>query len=130
MHKIACRMSEALEKGLDLVLATIVSQSGSTPRTAGTQMLIFPDGSIVGTIGGGIVEARIIEAAADVQRNDGPLRLAFDLNRTGQQNNLDIICGGRLTVVMEPIRSTPDNINIYRDRYLYKNLSILSYVPG
>ena len=128
MHNIARQMAEALEKGLDVVLATIVSQSGSTPRTAGTRMLILPDGSIVGTIGGGIVEARVMEAAADVRQSDKPRQMSFDLNRAGKQDDLDVICGGRLTVILEVIRSTPENINLYRDRYLYLRQGMPSMV--
>ena len=128
MHKIARHMAEALEKGLDIVLATIVSQSGSTPRTAGTRMLILPDGSITGTIGGGIVEARVIEAVADMQQSDGPREMSFELNRQGQQDDLDVICGGRLTVFLEPIRSTPGNIKLYRDQYLYLRQGVPSMI--
>jgi xanthine dehydrogenase accessory factor len=121
-------MAEALEKGLDLVLATIVSQSGSTPRTAGTRMLILPDGSIVGTIGGGIVEARVMEAAPDVRQSDEPRQMSFDLNRAGPQDDLDVICGGRLTVILEPIRATPESISLYKDRYLYLRQGVPSMV--
>lgn len=128
MHKIERHMAEALEKGQDVVLATIVSQSGSTPRTAGTRMIILPDSSIVGTIGGGVVEARVIEAAADVRHSGDPKTLAFDLSRTGRQDDLDVICGGRLTVIMEPIRSTPENTSLYGDRYLYLRQGVPSMV--
>ncbi len=118
MHKIAQRMYQALESGQDVVLATIVSQSGSTPRTAGTRMMILPDSTIVGTIGGGIIEARVIEAAADVRLAGEPKKLSFDLNQSGRRDNLDIICGGRLTVILEPVPATPDNIDLYRDCYV------------
>lgn len=128
MHKIARHMAKELEKGQDVVLATIVSQSGSTPRTSGTRMLVLPDNDIVGTIGGGIVEARVIQAAADTRQSGEPLLLAFDLNRKGQQDDLDVICGGRLTVILEPIISTPVNINLYRDRYLYLRQGVPSMV--
>ncbi|MBW2298156.1 MAG: XdhC family protein, partial [Deltaproteobacteria bacterium] len=118
MHKIAQRMYQALESGQDVVLATIVSHSGSTPRTAGTRMMILPDSTIVGTIGGGIIEARVIEAAADVRLAGEPKKLSFDLNQSGRRDNLDIICGGRLTVILEPVPATPDNIDLYRDCYV------------
>lgn len=128
MHKISRHMAEALEKGQDVVLVTIVSHSGSTPRTAGSRMLVLPDSSIVGTIGGGIVEAQVIQAAADVRQSSEPLTLTFDLSRTGQQNDLDVICGGRLAVILEPISPTPENIALYRDRYLYLRQGVPSMV--
>ncbi len=128
MHNISHHMAQALENGQDVVMATIVSQSGSTPRTAGSRMLILPDSSIVGTIGGGIVEARVIEAAADARHKGYFQQLTFDLARTGQQNDLDVICGGRLTVILEPIYSTPETISLYRDRHLYLRQGVSSMV--
>ena len=47
-----------LARGKSLVLATILNQSGSVPRSVGSRMVVCPDGSILGTIGGGILEAR------------------------------------------------------------------------
>jgi xanthine dehydrogenase accessory factor len=54
--------------------------------------------------------------------------MSFDLNRTGQQDDLDVICGGRLTVILEVIRATPENISLYRDRYLYLRQGVPSMV--
>lgn len=50
----------------DLVMATIIDNVGSSPRSAGTKMLIKPDLSIIGTIGGGKLEANAILAAKEV----------------------------------------------------------------
>ena len=54
---------QELEKGRPLVLCTIVNKKGSAPRKTGTKMLITEDGDIIGTIGGGILEKKIIEEA-------------------------------------------------------------------
>jgi len=54
---------EATRRGDSVALATIVKATGSTPREAGTKMLIYPDGSIVDTIGGGSLEANVIAEA-------------------------------------------------------------------
>jgi len=117
MHKFTEKLYQALEKGQDVVLATIVSQSGSTPRTAGARMLILPDNTIIGTIGGGIVEARVIDAAAGVLHTGEPVMKTYDLSQAGQKDSLDVICGGRLSVLLEPIPPTPENIDIYKDRH-------------
>jgi xanthine dehydrogenase accessory factor len=54
---------EAMRHGETVALATVVREQGSTPRAAGTQMLVFRDGTTRGTIGGGEMEQRVIEAA-------------------------------------------------------------------
>ena len=67
---ITAEIMKALQSGKrgDAVLATIVSKKGSSPRAAGTRMLIAEDGSITETIGGGQAEARIIECAVEMLR--------------------------------------------------------------
>ena len=118
MSNFSEQLYQALERGQDVVLATIVAQSGSTPRTSGSRMLILPDGEIVGTIGGGIVEAKVIGSAEGVLRGGEPFMLTYDLTRTDREDSLDIICGGRLTVLLEPIPATNANIELFKDRYL------------
>jgi xanthine dehydrogenase accessory factor len=104
---------ERLSMNQPLVMATIVSQSGSTPRTAGTRMLIMPNGGIFGTIGGGRVEAEVIRDAAQ-RLGSGTARLmSFDLSGQGI-DDLDIICGGRLSVMLETIEATPANQTFFQ----------------
>jgi xanthine dehydrogenase accessory factor len=62
MNPIPETAARLLDEGRAIVLATIVSRHGSTPRTAGTRMIVTADGRIRGTIGGGLVEANVIEA--------------------------------------------------------------------
>ena len=113
MLQSVCRM---LEDGKDLVLATILSQSGSTPRTAGTKMIVLSDGSIIGTVGGGLVEAVVQKAAAEVWRIGGAQIKVFDL--TGADtDSMDMICGGRLEILIEYITSDPANVQIYKELY-------------
>ena len=52
-------------KNETLAVATILYTRGSTPRKAGTSMVVFPDGSIFGTIGGGRAENEIRLSAVD-----------------------------------------------------------------
>ncbi|MFO7596528.1 MAG: XdhC family protein, partial [Desulfocurvibacter africanus] len=56
-------MLDRLGRGEALAHVTILHQDGSTPRTAGARMLVFADGSIAGTIGGGQVEAMAMDMA-------------------------------------------------------------------
>lgn len=107
MSRFAKQLSVILKSGKKLVLATIVSQDGSTPRTAGARMAVLEDGSILGTIGGGRLEAEVMAAAPAVLR-DGLARLErFDLSGA-DAGSMDMICGGRLTVLLEPLIPGPE----------------------
>jgi len=93
-------------EGGSAALATIIGIKGSTPREAGAKMLIREDGTILGTIGGGSLEARVITEALDVIREEEPRQFHYDL--TGQEaDGLGMICGGALDVYIEPLIPTP-----------------------
>ena len=62
--EILKRLNKERSRGRPVVLVTILSTRGSTPRKAGSQMLVFEDGSIFGTIGGGQAEGLSMRAAA------------------------------------------------------------------
>lgn len=111
--KLEKQILETLKTGEPLVLATILSQAGSTPRTAGTRMAVKMDGAIFGTIGGGKVEAEVMRAAAEVLDADRPRVASFDLTSSEAAREMDMICGGRLSVLMEPVRPTVDAISLY-----------------
>jgi xanthine dehydrogenase accessory factor len=97
-----CRL---LEKGEGFVLATILGQAGSTPRTAGTKMIVRSDGAIIGTIGGGKVEAEVIRGAPEIFRTTAPRIETFDLTGKEAVGSMDMICGGRLEVLMELVEA-------------------------
>jgi xanthine dehydrogenase accessory factor len=84
---------------------TIIHSQGSTPRGVGSKMLVFPDGSIVGTVGGGEVESRVIEEAlASLQ--DGQSRV-LSYSMVEPQRGDPGVCGGQLEVFVDPILPTP-----------------------
>ena len=85
------------EKG---VLCTITKKSGSAPRDKGSWMLVHPDGTCVGTIGGGAVEYRAKqEAKALWAHGGGPVRRHYDL--TPGAAELGMVCGGDIDVEFE-----------------------------
>ena len=61
MESLTRNIVDCLNQGIPFALATIVSHKGSTPRTSGSKMVVLADGQLYGTIGGGLVEARVIE---------------------------------------------------------------------
>jgi len=91
-------------EGTAKVLATIVSKKGSTPRSAGTKMLVFPDGKTIGTIGGGCVEAEIIQKTLILMDSDSTKPELYKVDMTGQNvEDEGMICGGINEVLLEKI---------------------------
>ncbi|MFH1662983.1 MAG: XdhC/CoxI family protein [Chloroflexota bacterium] len=90
--------------GGEAALATVISASGSTPREEGAKMLIGPDGSITGTIGGGSIELQVIKEAIEVIKKEKPKHLCYRLK---EGEDLGMICGGDVEIFIEPILSTP-----------------------
>jgi xanthine dehydrogenase accessory factor len=79
-------------------LVTVLRTAGSAPRHAGAKMLVRPDGSARGTIGGGRVELEVTERATAVARGAAAERFVRDLGR-----DLAMCCGGRMDVWIEPV---------------------------
>jgi len=93
-------------EGGEAALVTIISAIGSTPREEGTKMLVRADGSTLGSIGGGSVEAQVCHQALEVIRKGKPQRLHFSLTaKEGDEPGM--ICGGDMEVFIEPILSSP-----------------------
>jgi xanthine dehydrogenase accessory factor len=83
-------------------LATIVNVCGSIPSFRTAKMLVRDDGSIVGTIGGGCVEADVWQAAREIIESEKPRTLTFNLNQDPKYDT-GLVCGGTLEIFIEPI---------------------------
>jgi xanthine dehydrogenase accessory factor len=84
------------------MLATIISRKGSAPREIGTKMLIFKDGTTVGTIGGGCVEADICSKARLMEKGQKPELYTMDM--TGREVEEDgMVCGGIIEILLESV---------------------------
>ena len=88
--------------GRRAALATIVSSQGSIPSFKTAKMLVRDDGSIVGTIGGGCVEAEVWQAAREVMECEKPRTLKFNLNQNPKYD-AGLVCGGTLDIFIEPV---------------------------
>lgn len=95
----------AQEQGQDIALATVVRTQGSVPRHAGSKMVVWSDATTVGTVGGGMLEAKITEAAIQVIQEAQPQFVAF--NMTDMAAGDVGVCGGTVEVFVEPILSPP-----------------------
>lgn len=86
-------------------LCTIISSQGSTPRHTGSKMLVYPDGKIVGSVGGGELENRVILEAQAAILDGKPRRLEYNMSDPARGD--PGVCGGQLEVFVEPIQPKP-----------------------
>ena len=96
----------ALERGEPSALVTIVRANGSTPQRVGAKMLVFADGRIVGTIGGGCYENDALGKAREAIATGKPALVTYDLNDDFVQES-GLICGGQMDVYIDPIAPAP-----------------------
>jgi xanthine dehydrogenase accessory factor len=97
------KMRRAGQRG---ALATIVHTNGSIPSYESSRMVVREDGSILGTIGGGCVEAEVWAAAKEVMQKEAPRKMVFNLNNDASYDN-GLICGGTVEIFVEPILPQP-----------------------
>jgi len=83
-------------------LATVVRTAGSVPQRPGARLLLRPDGTTMGTVGGGAIEEAVREALREVQRSNQPRFIARELGY-----DLGMCCGGRMELFVEPIEAAP-----------------------
>ncbi|MGA3207443.1 MAG: XdhC family aldehyde oxidoreductase maturation factor [Syntrophales bacterium] len=104
-----------LENEQDFVLATIVQQFGSGPRSAGARMVVRRDGTIAGTVGGGALEAKVRKIAADVLENRRGVLMPFNLT-ADDSARMGMICGGEGSVFVNYIDArNPAILTVYRE---------------
>ena len=99
MKDVYDEIDRSLREQRPLVVATVASARGSTPRKPGAKMAVRPDGSFCGTIGGGCGEAEVWQAAMDTMRDGRPRLVTVDL--TEDVEGPDKICGGVMDVFVE-----------------------------
>jgi len=98
-------LAELIRTGKAAALATVVRARGSVPRHPGSKMLVFGDGRIEGTIGGGEMEGRVVEEALRSLQDGSTRLLHYELSdpKDGDPG----VCGGEVEVFVEPIGSRP-----------------------
>jgi xanthine dehydrogenase accessory factor len=106
-QEVFAAVAEALERGEQAALVTIVSTTGSTPQRVGAKMLVFADGRTVGTIGGGCYENDAFWKAREAITNRRPQLLRYELSDDFAQET-GLICGGQMDVYIEPIEPSPE----------------------
>ena len=102
MDRIFAKLLYQMEKNIDSVLVTIIADQGSTPRGAGSQMLVSPEGRLFGSIGGGAVEARSEEMALEVLKKKESFCHLFQLHEQARED-IGMVCGGNVKVLFQYI---------------------------
>src|SRR5207247_5284422 len=87
-------------------LATVARTAGSTPVPAGTKMLVGDGGRLLGTVGGGCVEADVLRAAGEAQTQRRPALVTHHLN-ADLAGDLGLSCGGTVDIFVEPLVADP-----------------------
>lgn len=109
-------------------VATITTVRGSIPSFQTAKMLVRDDGSIVGTIGGGCVEAEVWQAAREVMEQEKPRSLTFNLNNNPKYDT-GLVCGGTLEVFIEPVLP-PALLYIFGAGHVAFNLYKVAKIAG
>ena len=98
MQGIFSKIEEIMSERIPSALCILVDTKGSTPRKQGAKMIVFLDGSIYGTIGGGTLEKDVIGKAMEIIPAGKPVKYSFEL-----EEDLGMHCGGSAEVYIEPL---------------------------
>jgi len=114
--------------GQKCAIATIVQVRGSIPSYESAKLLVREDGTMIGTIGGGCVEAEVWNAAREVMETEKPRHLSFNLGQDAAYDN-GLICGGQLDVFVEPVLPQPGAF-VFGAGHISKSISKISNLAG
>jgi xanthine dehydrogenase accessory factor len=97
------KILEAQSERRKIAVATIVTTSGSTPQRTGAKLLVFEDGKMMGTVGGGCVEADVWAEAREALEENRPRLCRFTLRDAPDvpPDEEGMICGGEMEVFIE-----------------------------
>ncbi len=112
MEDIYSEIIKALEKKEKVVLATLITRVGSAPRAVGAKYLVKEDGTSLGSIGGGCVEAEVWQEAQKVMEKREGRVLHFELT-SEQLAEGGLVCGGNIDIFLEPLKE--DFLSIYQE---------------
>ncbi len=98
MNNLLLKINESLNDPRSAALCIVARNSGSVPGKVGAKMIVYGDGSIEGTVGGGGVEKRTIEEALKIIITKSPQLIEFNL-----QQDFGMTCGGAVSIYIEPL---------------------------
>ncbi|MEG1603110.1 MAG: XdhC/CoxI family protein [Cloacibacillus sp.] len=119
------KINGELENGKYGVVCTVITESGSTPRSRGASMWVRPDGSILGTIGGGLIEFEAIGQALELLKSGEPTRL-WHKSLTERDG---MACGGEADLFME-VLGRSDELVIFGGGHVGRALAEIGAFAG
>lgn len=122
MQEILNDLNSVIQQGIPAVLCLVTETTGSTPRKAGSKMLVFEDGTIKGTVGGGSIEFQTIQDALKIISGGEPFKKRFHL-----EADLKMHCGGTMEIYFEPLGCLP-KLYIFGGGHIGKALA--AYATG
>ena len=114
--------------GQKCAVATIVQVNGSIPSFESAKILVREDGSFMGTVGGGCVEAEVWNAAREVIETEKPRHLSFSLGQDAAYDE-GLICGGQLNIFVEPVIPQPRAF-VFGGGHVSKSISKVATLAG
>jgi xanthine dehydrogenase accessory factor len=127
-QEVFSALSDALSRGEEVALVTIVASSGSTPQRVGAKMLVFADGRTVGTIGGGCYEDDAFWKAREAIASRRPATTRYELSDDFAEES-GLICGGQMEVFIEPVEAAPD-VYIFGAGHVGQSLARMAHEAG
>jgi xanthine dehydrogenase accessory factor len=114
LKKLFSSIYDAVRSGEDVVMVSVIGESGSTPRGAGARMAVWKNGTSAGTIGGGAVEYRATHLAVEALEGKKSYIHGFRL-RPNDIADLGMICGGDLEVFFQYIKGNGENAALFEE---------------
>ncbi len=102
MRELYEELARVHREGGAVAVATVIGTLGSTPGKATMKMLVRADGTFIGTVGGGCVEADVLERSLRVIATERSDRFSVDLNEDDNPET-GLVCGGRIEIFIEPV---------------------------
>ena len=103
-----------LEQGKPVVMSLVVNQDGSTPRAAGTRMVLGEGRIVSGTVGGGWIEAEVLRLSRDILGSRKAVLRSFDLT-SEVADKMDMICGGKMEILLESLNANAETILFFSE---------------
>jgi xanthine dehydrogenase accessory factor len=127
-QEVFAALAEALARGEEVALVTITGATGSTPQRVGAKMLVYADGRMVGTIGGGCYEDDAFWKAREAIKARRPVSLKYELSDDFAEES-GLICGGQMEVFIEPVEPSPD-VYIFGAGHVGHSLARMAHDAG
>ena len=124
---ILLKVAELIKSEKTFALATLVYADSGTPRKLGSRMIVYPDGKIEGSIGGGTLELVVIKDALKLLAAGENKRFQYDLTEKEGENPLGMACGGKAEILIETFQKK-DKLFVFGAGHIGKKLAELSRI--